>query len=67
MLAAQFVERSEQCGGGHGLAIQRDAIALLEVDGDIFGRVRRVFGIDRARINVIRRFIPRIFEHFAFG
>ena len=67
MLAAKLIERGEQRGGRHRLAVERGAVALLEVDGDVFGLVRRILGIDRAAVDVVRRLLPRILEHFAFG
>ena len=67
MLAAKFIQRSKQGRRRHRFAVQRDAVALFKIDGDIFGRVWRIFGIDGARIDIIGRFIPRVLKHFAFG
>ena len=67
MRAAKVVKRGEQRGGAHGLAVERDAVALLETDLDIFGGVGRVFRMVGARIDVIWGLFPRILEHLAFG
>ena len=67
VLAAIFVEGSEQRGRGHGLAIDRDSVAALKADADHFGRIGRVFRIDRALMNKFGRFNARVFEGFAFG
>ena len=67
MLATQIVERGEQLGGAHFLAVQRGPVTFFEIDGDVFGRIRRILGMVGARIDVIRRFFPRVFQHLAFG
>src|SRR3546814_3466091 len=60
MLAAKVVERRQQSGGRHRLPVQRDAVAALEIDYDIFGGVGRILGIDRARIDIVGRLFPRV-------
>jgi hypothetical protein len=40
MLAAKIVERFEQGRGRHRHAVDRNAIAALEIDGDIFRACR---------------------------
>src|SRR3546814_15683324 len=67
VLAAKVVERRQQSGGRHRLPVQRDAVAALEIDYDIFGGVGRILGIDRARIDIVGRLFPRVLEHLAFG
>src|SRR3546814_2672529 len=59
VLAAKVVERRQQSGGRHRLPVQRDAVAALEIDYDIFGGVGRILGIDRARIDIVGRLFPR--------
>ena len=66
VLAAQLVESGQQRGGAHRLAIERNAVALLEIDRDIFGRVGRFFRVIGARIDVIGRLFPWVLEHFPF-
>src|SRR3546814_6236699 len=47
------------------LPVQRDAVAALEIDGDIFGGVGRILGVHRARLDIVGGFFPRILEHLA--
>src|SRR3546814_7473293 len=62
MLAAQVVERREQGRGRHRLSVQRDAVAALEIHGDILGRIGRVLRVHGARIDIVGRLFPRVFE-----
>src|SRR5690606_10394343 len=34
---------------------------------DVFRRVWRVFRVNRAAVDIVRHFVPRIFQHLAFG
>ena len=65
VLATQFVECGQQNGGAHRFAVQSDAVALFEIDRDVFGRVGRVFRMVRARIDIVRGFFPGIFQDLA--
>src|ERR1700687_2779835 len=49
------------------LAGDRDRVAPFEIHRDDGGLVRRPLGIDRARVDVVRNFLARVLEHFAFG
>ena len=67
MRAAKVIKRCQQCCWRHGFAVQGNAVTLFKIDGDIFRRIGRILWIDGARIDVIRRFIPWVFKHLAFG
>ena len=60
------VERCEQRRRRHLLAVDGDRIAALKIDRDVGRLVRRAFGIDGARIDVLRHFVRRVLQHFAF-
>ena len=64
---AEFVELGQQRRRADALAVQRDAVAALEIDRDILRRVGRVLGVHGARIDVVGHFLPRIFEHLPLG
>ena len=66
MRAAKLIKRCQQCCWRHRFAVQGNAVTLFKIDGDIFRRIGRILWIDRTRIDIIRRFIPRIFKHLAF-
>ena len=67
MFAAKLIQRGQHPGGGKRLSVQRDRIALLIADLDIFRRIGRVFRVDGALIDIIRRHLRRVFQHLAFG
>ena len=67
VLAPELVLRGQQRRRAHRFAVQRDAVALFEIDRDDFGLVGRVLRVDGARIDVIGHCLPRILEHLALG
>ena len=64
---AIVVERRQQCGRAHALAVDRDAVAALEIDRDVFRRVGRVLGVHGARIDIVGDLVPRVLKHEAFA
>ena len=67
MLAAQFVQPGQDRCGGQRLAVDGHRIAAREPDFHHFRFVGRSFRVDRPLPDVIRRLLPRIFQHFPFG
>ena len=67
IVVAELVEGSEQRRGAHRLAVDRDWIALLETDLDNGRLVRRVLGMNGARVDISRRFFRRVLQNLAFG
>ena len=67
VLLAERVERGEQRRRAHLFAVERDAVAALEIDGDVLRGVRRILGIVGARIDVVRHFLPRVLEHLSLA
>jgi hypothetical protein len=70
MLAAEFIQRPHDAERIHGFAVDGDAIAFFEIEGDVFGFVRRVFRIDAEfehRFILRRKGIePGVFENAGF-
>ena len=66
MLAAQFVEPGEQRRRRKRFAVDRHRITALESDFNIFRRIRRIFGMNGALVDIIGGFHRRVFEDFAF-
>ena len=64
---SQIVQFSQQLGGRHSLSVDGDRIAGFEFQFDEFRLVRRVLGMGRPLVDVVRRFGGRIFQNFAFG
>ena len=64
---AQAIKFGQEHGRRQGAAIHRYRIAAREADFDIGRDIRRLFGRDRALIDIIGRFNRRIFQQFAFG
>src|SRR6185369_5201745 len=54
-------------GGRHGDAVEGDAIAALEVDGDVFRLVGRILRVVGARVDVVGGLFPGVFQYLAFG
>ena len=67
IVVAQTIEFGQYRGGRHGNAIQGNGVAVLEIDFDVFGNIRRVPRCDGALVDKFRCFFPRVFQHFAFG
>ena len=67
VLAAELVERGEQRGGAHRLAIERHPVAGCKTDLDGLGCVGCILRADGAREHVIGHLLPRILEHLALG
>ena len=67
MALAQLVQLPQQLRRAQPFAIDRHRIAALEIDGDIFRRIRRIFRVIGAAVDIIRHFFPRIFQHLALG
>ncbi len=67
LLAAELVEGLEHAAGSERLAVDRDAVAPLEIQLDVLGLVGRVLGRDRqlehALVLLGRRVEPRILEN----
>ena len=66
-LRPSSLSAASRVAGRHRLAVQRDAVAALEIDRDRLGRVGRVLRVDGARIDVVGHLVPRILEHLALG
>jgi len=67
MLAAIIVQLSmQEVAGLMPLAIDRDAVATLEIDVIYSGRSGASSGLLRPRIDNSRELLPTDFEHFAF-
>ena len=62
-----WLSRSSKRRGRQLLAVDRDRIAALEVDGDHRRLVRRVLGRDRALVDIFGRLDRRILEHLPLG
>lgn len=65
MLAAELVEFGEHDGRGQAVAVERDGIALLKLDLDVLGRVRRGRRVDAARPHAVLRLLPRVLQRVA--
>ena len=65
--SADLVQALEQRGGREMFAINRDGVAALEGDFEIFGLIGREFRGDGAAEHELFRLDPRIFEHLALG
>ena len=63
----ELVELGEQGRGRQLLAVDRDRVTLLEIDGDDGRLVRRLLGIDGARIDIVRNLLRRVLQHLALG
>ncbi len=66
VLAGQLVQCLHHRGGLHRLAVDRHAVAALEVEFDVFGLVRRVLGgggqLEHGLVVLGRRVEPGVFE-----
>ena len=62
-----LVQRGQDRRGRHGLAIDRDGIALFEADLDDGRHVRGVLGADGALVNELGRLDRRVFQNLALG
>ena len=67
IVVAELVERGQQRRGRQRLAVDRDRVAVLESDFDDGRLVGRGFGIDGARIDVVRRLLRGVLQHLALG
>ena len=65
MLAAELVERAQDVGGRHLLAVDRDAVAGLEIELDVLRLVRRLFRRDAEQEHVRGRLDPRVLQDAA--
>ena len=67
IVVAELVELGQQRCRRQFLAVDRDWIALVEIDRDDRRLVRRILGRNGALVNIFGRLGGRVFEHFAFG
>ena len=56
------LSRVSSAAGLKRLAVDRDRVAALELDRDLFGRVGRAHRVVGPRIDIFRSFRPRVFE-----
>ena len=67
MLAAIFVELSQDRRRAHGLTVDRNRITFFKGDFDELRLVRRILGVHRALVDIIGRHFRRIFQNLALG
>ena len=64
---AELVELREQRRGRQLLAVDRDRVAVLEIDRDDGRLVGRLLGIVGARIDIVGHVLRGVFQHLALG
>ena len=67
IVVAELVEPGQQRRRRKRLAVDRDWVAALEVDGDDRRLVRRILGRDGALVDIFGRVGRRVLQHLPLG
>jgi len=67
VVVAVLVQGGQQGRRAHGLAVDRDGVALFEADGDDGGDVRRVFRRQGALVHELGGLDRRVLQHLALA